>query len=187
MWCVGLNDDFALEFATTCTASDLGEELKGALASAKIWHMQTEVCVEHSYEGDVGKVEAFGDHLGADDDVDFTLAEFLQGITERVFAAHGIGVDAGDSCLWKYFFDDTFNLLSAVALAANSCVATLRTFFWWEGLVTTHVADEPVITSVVGERNGTMATFADVATAWALNGAGESTTIEKQDDLLTLI
>ena len=148
--------------------------------------MQAEVRVEHAYEGDIGEVQAFGDHLGADDDVDFALAKFLQGITQRVFTAHGVGVDACDSCLWEYFFDDTLYLLGAVALAADGGVSTLGAFLGGQCLVATHVADEAFISAVIGERDSAVAALADMAASRALHGAGESTAIEKQDDLLSL-
>ena len=90
--------------------------------------MQAEVRVEHADEGDIGKVQAFGDHLGADDDVDFALAEFSQGITQGVFAAHGVGVDASDPCLWEYLFEHPFDLFGAVALAADGGVSALGAF-----------------------------------------------------------
>ena len=148
--------------------------------------MQAEVCVEHTNERDIGEVQAFGDHLGADDDVDFALAKFLQGFTQGVFTAHGVGVDACDSCLWEYFFDDALYLLGAVALAADGGVTTLGTFLGGQCLVATHVADEAVISAVIGERDSTVAALANMTTAGTLHGAGESTAIEKQDDLLSL-
>ena len=141
--------------------------------------MQAKVRVENTNEGDIGEVQAFGDHLGADDDVDFTLAKFLQGITQGVFTAHGVGVDACDSCLWEDLFDDTLYLFGAIALAADGGVSTLGAFLGGQCLVATHVADEAVISAVIGKRDRTMAAFADMATAGALNRAGKSTSIEE--------
>ena len=186
VWCVGLDDDFSFKLTTSGPTCDLGEQLEGALTGAEIGNVQAEVCVEHTNEGDIGEVQAFGDHLGADDDVDFALAKFLQGITQRVFTAHGVGVDACDSCLWEYFFDDTLYLLGAVALAADGGVSTLGAFLGGQCLVATHVADEAFISAVIGERDSAVATLADMAASRALHGAGESAAIEKQDDLLSL-
>ena len=186
VWCVGLNDDFSFKLTTSCPTCDLGEQLEGALTGAEIGNVQAKVRVEHTNERDIGEVQAFGDHLGADDDVDFALAKFLQGFTQGVFTAHGVGVDACDSCLWEYFFDDALYLLGAVALAADGGVSTLGAFLGGQCLVATHVADEAVISAVIGERDSTVAALANMTTAGALHGAGESTAIEKQDDLLSL-
>ena len=48
------------------------------------------------------------------------------------------------------------------------------------------MADEAVISAVIGERDSTVAALANMTAAGALHGAGESTAIEKEDDLLSL-
>ena len=61
----GLDEDFAFHFAAARASGDLGEEGEGALASAEVGGVEGEVGIEDADEGDVGEVEAFGNHLGA--------------------------------------------------------------------------------------------------------------------------
>ncbi len=99
----GLDEDFAFDIAAAGAASDLGEELKGAFAGAEVGEVQAEVGMDDADEGDVGEVEAFGDHLGADEDVDAAEAEVGEDTAEVVLALEGIGVHAGDAgigCWW---------------------------------------------------------------------------------------
>ena len=61
----GLDEDFAFHFATAGPSGHLGEEGKGAFAGAEVGGVEGEVGIEDADEGDVGKVESFGNHLGA--------------------------------------------------------------------------------------------------------------------------
>ena len=81
----GLNEDFAFHLASACSPSDLGEEGEGAFAGAEVGGVEGEVSIEHADEGDVGKVEAFGYHLSAEEDVYFAGFEVGKGAFEDVF------------------------------------------------------------------------------------------------------
>jgi len=71
----GLNEDFAFAFTTTSSSSDLREELEGALGGPEVRHVKRKVCVQNTYESDIGEVQPFGNHLGADEDVQFLRPE----------------------------------------------------------------------------------------------------------------
>ena len=103
----GLDDDFALELTTASPAGDLGQQLEGALTGAEIGNMQAEVGIQYADQSDVGEMQALGNHLGANDDIDLALAELSQGVAQGVLAAHGVRIDAGDACLRENFFDHT--------------------------------------------------------------------------------
>jgi hypothetical protein len=92
----GLDDDFSGHRSAAGAAGDLGEELEGAFAGAEVGGVEGEVGVEDADEGDVGEVESFGDHLGAEENVDLFGAEVAEGVAEGVFSAGGVGVEAGD-------------------------------------------------------------------------------------------
>ena len=49
------------------------------------------------------------------------------------------------------------------------------------------MAHEPFFGAVVGEGEGAVLAFADLAAGRALEGAGEATAIEKEDGLLSLL
>lgn len=180
----GLDDDFALEFAAPGAPGDLGDELKGALAGAEVRDVEAEVCVKDSHQGDVGKMEAFGDHLGADEDVDFLGFEFAEDVLEGVFAAHGIGIDAGEFCFGEDFLEDFLDFLGAVALEGDAGVFAFWAFFGDDGLVAADVADEAFIGAVVGEGDCAVGALAGVAAAVALERAGEASAVEEEDGLL---
>ena len=71
----GLNEDFAFTFATACASSDLREKLEGALGGPEVWHVKRKVCVQNTYQSDIGEVQSFGDHLGANEDIKFLRPE----------------------------------------------------------------------------------------------------------------
>ena len=61
----GLDEDFAFDVAAAGATGNLGKQLEGALAGAKVGEVKAEVCVDDAHEGYIGKVESFGDHLGS--------------------------------------------------------------------------------------------------------------------------
>lgn len=180
-----LDDDFAFEFASAGAAGYLGDELEGALCSAEIRDVQADICVEDADEGDVGKVQAFGDHLSADEDVDFLDFKVPKGFPEGVFAAHGIGIDAGEASVGEDFLEDFLDFLCAVTLQGDAGVFAFRAFPGDDGLVAADVADEALVSAVVGEGDGAVGAFTGMAAGVALEGAGEAAAIEEKDGLLT--
>lgn len=159
----GLDDDFAFEFAATGAAGDLGEELEDAFAGTEVGDVEADVGVKDADQGDVGKVEAFGDHLGADEDVDLLGLEGIEEIAEGIFFAHGVGVDAGDAGGGEYFFQDVFDFLGAEALEEDAVVAAFGAFAWDDRLMAADVAEQAVVGAMVGERDGAVRAFADMA------------------------
>jgi hypothetical protein len=93
---VGLNQHFTDAFPASGTPGYLSEKLEGAFRGAKIRYVQTEIGVEDSDERDVRKIQTFGDHLRADEDIETAGPERIEGIAQCVLAAHGVGVHAGD-------------------------------------------------------------------------------------------
>ena len=88
----GLDEDFALDVAAPGAARHLGQQLKGPLARAEIGQVQAEVGVDDADQRDVGKVQALGDHLGADQDVGLAGAEIAQDAAVILLALEGVGV-----------------------------------------------------------------------------------------------
>ena len=181
-----MDDDFAGHLATTGTAGDLGEELEGAFAGAEIGGVKGEVGIEDADESDVGEVEAFGDHLGAKEDVDLLGTKVAKGVTEGIFASGGVGVEAGDLGGREDFAEDDFGLFGSVALLPDGGILTVGAESGDDGLVSADVADEAFFGPVVGERDGAVIALDDVTARRALEGAGESAAVEEYDDLASV-
>ena len=92
----GLHHDLAGAVAPAGPPRDLDEELEGALVGPEIGHVHGKVGVDQAHEGHIGKIEALGDHLGADEDIDAAGAEAGEDFAETIFFAHRVGVDALD-------------------------------------------------------------------------------------------
>ena len=131
-------------------------------------------------------MQALGDHLGADEDVDLVRFEFPQDVLERVFFAHRVGVDAGEAGFRQHLLQDLLDLLRAVALQSDSGVFALRAFFRDDGLVAADMADQPFIGAVVGECDGAVRAGAGMAAGMALQRAGEAAAVEEKNRLLAL-
>lgn len=183
----GLDDDFTCQVSTTSAAGDLGEELEGAFSGSEVGRIEGEVSIKDADEGDVWKVESFGDHLGAEEDVDLLGAEVTEGVAEGVFPAGGIGIETGDFCAFEDFIENDFRFLGSVSLEADGGVFTLRTEPWDDGLVAADMADEALLRAVVGEGDGAVITLDGVSAGWALERSGETSAIQKDDDLLVFL
>lgn len=184
VWREGLNKDFALDFAAPSPSGNLGEELEGAFACAEVGHLESDIGIDDSDEGDPGEVEAFGDHLGADEDVDFTGAKGSKGFAERAFALHDVGVHAFDDGFWEDFDDGVLDFFGAGTAVFDAWVVAFAAGFWGDGDVTADVAYDAVDIAVVREGDGAVPTFFDVAAAFAQEGGGEAAAIEEENGLL---
>lgn len=110
-----LHHHFAAELAAPGSPGDLGQQLEGSLSGPKIGNVETDVGVENSDQGDFRKVKAFGDHLGADEQVDLFRLEGVQGVAQFVLPPHGVAVDPGDPGGPKEFFQGGFHPLGSVS------------------------------------------------------------------------
>lgn len=184
---MGLDDDLAEAIAAPGASGDLGEELKGAFAGAKVRHMEAEIGVENSDEGDIGEVEAFGDHLCAEKDLDFSCFEIPEGITEFIFAAHAIGIDAGDPVSVKFIVEEIFNFLGAVSGEADGAAMALGAFGWRDLLEAADVAEEFFVGAMEGKGDGAVSALAHVSAFLADEGCSETAAVEEEDDLFVLV
>jgi hypothetical protein len=89
-----LDEDLALDIATAGAAGHLREELERALAGAKVRQMQGEVGVDDADERDIREMQALGDHLRADEDVDLADAKRAERLAISLAALHDIGIHA---------------------------------------------------------------------------------------------
>src|ERR1051325_4110170 len=181
-----LYDDFAFDVAAAGAARNLGEQLKGALAGAEIWLVQRQIGVNDPDQSDIGEVETLGNHLRAEQDVNFAGAEIAQDAAEIVLALEGVGIHAFDSRVRKEFGQGVLDLLRADASIADLRVAAV---FIGTGRrhrlgVRADVAHQLLILAMERQRDTAIGTAGDVAAHRALQRAGEAAPIQKQNDLL---
>ena len=92
-----LNDRLAGTLAAPGAAGDLRQQLERALGRSEVREAEADVGGDHADQRHVGKVVALGDHLRADQDVDFAARDFLERLDEAALAPHGIAIDARDA------------------------------------------------------------------------------------------
>ena len=74
----------------------LRHKLERPLAGAEIGEMQAGIGVHHADDGDVRKVEPFGDHLRAQEDIDLARGDTLQNVMMGPFARGRIEIHPRD-------------------------------------------------------------------------------------------
>jgi hypothetical protein len=92
--------------------------LKRPLGGAEVRQVQADVGVDHPHQRHVREVKPLGDHLRAQQDLHFPLAEGIQQTGMAAGAFHGIAVHAADVLAGKFIDDLCFELLGADALVA---------------------------------------------------------------------
>jgi hypothetical protein len=97
-----LQNNFAGRLAATSATGNLREQLKRALGGAKIGKAERGVGSDDSNEGDTVNVMTFGDHLRADEDIEFALIERVESAFEIFASAHGIAIEASDAGLREH-------------------------------------------------------------------------------------
>ncbi len=112
---IGLDEHFAGEVSATGSAGDLGEELKGAFGGAEVGQAKRKVCTDHADEGDAVNIVAFGDHLGADEEVDFTGMEAGKKALHVHASTNRVAIHSPDASVGKEFLEALFTLLRARA------------------------------------------------------------------------
>jgi hypothetical protein len=128
-------------------------------------------------------VEAFGDHLGAYEDVDLAGFELEQGIAEGVLLLHGVRIDAGGAGFGEEGSEGVVDAFRAVSCEEDAGVSAFRAFARREFLEAADVADEAF--AFLMERHGNRAVGAadDVAAGEALDAGGKAPAVDEEDGL----
>ena len=66
---VGLDENCGILVAAVGATDDLGEQLEGAFFAAEVGEGKAGIGLDDAEGSEIGKIKAFGDHLGADDDI----------------------------------------------------------------------------------------------------------------------
>ena len=124
---VGLDDHLAGMLGAARPARHLGEQLEGALGGPVIGHVQRAVGQDSPHQGDLGKIQALGDHLGAHQHLPLPGAEGGQQPHVGVFIAGGVHIHAQDAHAGITPFDLLLHPLSAHAAGADISAAAMGT------------------------------------------------------------
>ena len=174
-----LDIDFSGHVASTCATGYLGQELKRSFPSPKIGHVQSDVRVDDAHQSDVWEIEPLGDHLCADQDINFTGSKRLQNRTIRIFPRHRIGVHSCNRCRRKKLLHCTLDFLGSVACVTNGGVGTFRAVSRSQRDMAAQVAFEPIFTQMKGERDAAIRAFTDEAALIANQGSGEAAPVQE--------
>ena len=107
---VGLDDDAAGKISAAGAAGDLGHELEDAFGGAEVGHGEGVIAADDADERDAVDIVSFGDHLGADEEIDFAGVEAGEEALQVVAAADGVAVHAADAGGGKDFAEDALRL-----------------------------------------------------------------------------
>src|SRR5204862_6432850 len=92
---ISLQHDFAWDCSAAGSACNLGQQLKGALGGAEIREAECVVCSNYADQGHTVDVVAFGDHLSANQQVQFTRVQSVEGARQVGAAPKCIAIQAG--------------------------------------------------------------------------------------------
>ena len=112
---VSLHDDAPRQLAAAGAAADLRHELEDPLGRAKVGHRERVIAAHHAHQRDAVNVVPFGDHLRADQQIDFARMQTRQQPLEIVPAAHRVAIHAADARSGKDLLQPLFALLRAGA------------------------------------------------------------------------
>ena len=185
---VGLDEHLAGHVAAPRAPGHLRQQLERALRGAEVRHLQAQVGVDHADQGHVRKVEALGDHLRADQNIDVAAPELAEDLRVGILAAGGVGVHAHDARVREDLLHGGLDALGAdaghldVGRAAFGIGAARRHRLDRSA----DVADHMVRRLVVGHLHAAVRTGLDVAADGAHHGGGVAAAVQEQHGLLAL-
>jgi hypothetical protein len=112
---LGLNQNLPRPGATSCTACDLYDGLGQAFRRPEVSAEESLVRIQNYYEGHVGKVVAFGDHLGTHQDARLTRGHAAHDLLHVTPLAYDIAVQPRDGHPWEEAGQGFFDALGALA------------------------------------------------------------------------
>ena len=98
---IGLEIDLSRPRFPPGASRHLVEKLEGAFAGTQVAPGQAKVGIHHADQGQSGKMMAFGDDLGADKKVDFTVTHANQNLRRCLCAAGHVAGHDGKPPVWE--------------------------------------------------------------------------------------
>ena len=179
----GLDDDPPATRAPAGPTSHLGQHLEDSLSGAIVGEVDADVGAHYAHEGDLGKVEALGDHLGADQDVDLAGLELAKDLFVPTLVGGGVPVPAEGASPGESGAHLLLDALSACADVAEVGAAALAAHLGPVDAVSAVMAEEATPGAVVDEGYLAAAALDYLAAVAAVDGGGEAPPIDEEDDL----
>ena len=148
--------------------------------------MQRGVRTDDPHQGHARKVQAFGDHLRADQNVDFPAAERPERFVIRTLARHGVRIHARHPGRGKHLLHHRLDFFRAHPAESDLRIVALRTPPRRLLRVTADVAAGQVLLFVQGERNTAVRTLHIFPAGLAGQHGEKSAAVEKKNRLLAL-
>ena len=181
---ISLQHNFAGSLAAPGASGHLRQQLKRALGGAKVRQAERHVGPDHADQRHAVNVVALGDHLRADEQVEFALIQGVQRALEIFVAADGVAIEAGDARLGKHAVQQLFQLFRARSEKINILAAAVDARFRDGRSEAAIVADHFVLALVMGERDGAVLAFEFLAASAAQDDGRISAAVEQHHDLL---
>ena len=182
-----LDNDFSGKIAAAGAARYLRQELESAFPCTGIRDVEPQVRVQYAYQRHVGKIQTFGDHLGAQENIYLMGAKLVQNGPDGVFPPGHVRIHARDARRRESAAQEFLHFLGSVPLEQDVGGPAFRAGTGREGFESAQVAHEAVFRTVVGQGQGAVQARDYVAAVRALDGACESAPVEQQDDLFPLV
>src|SRR4029077_6140782 len=106
---------------------------------------------DYSDQSDVGEMQTFGDHLGADEDVDLARAKGVKCFAIGVFACHRIGIHSPNDCFGEDRGNVRLHFFGAESGVDERVLAAFRAAFRHRRAVSAEVTAETRVAAVKGE------------------------------------
>src|ERR1700730_2367856 len=140
-----LHKNFAGDLSSSGAASDLSKQLESAFTGSKVGQMQADICIDDAHQGDIRKIEALGDHLCTDENVDLSTPKSAKGLSISVFSYHRIRIHPSQPSFWEKLLDNAFDLFGTETGVTNSRIRTFGTFPRSQSNMTTYMALQPLL------------------------------------------
>lgn len=183
---VGLDDDRgSVEVAATDAPDDLGEEFEGAFLGGEIGEGEAGVGLNDTNGGEAGKVEAAGESLGADEDVDGAIFDL---VIERgeVFGLFVVAVETADGGVGEEARKFGLKEFGAKAFVKDASVVARGAVRWDFLGVAAEVATQGIIVGMESEGEITLGAEGWPAAVFADGERGGTAAVMENEGLVVI-
>jgi hypothetical protein len=180
---IGLQDYLPGGVGAAGPARDLGEQLEGAFGGTKVWEGEALVGQRDADEGHAGDVVAFGDHLCADQHVNFASSQPVENRLDAV-PRGCVAVEPSDARLGETLLDRLLELFGANPEPFVLGAPARRAGHGDRPVEITVVASQRALPSMFGKRDAAGGTLSHGAACRAAHAWGKATSVEEEDRLV---
>ena len=134
----------------------LREQLERPLGGAKVRHAQRHVRSDHADQRYAVDVVSLGDHLRANEYIEFAFIQRIQRALEIFLPAHGVAIKPRDARLRKHAVQQLLQLFGSCSEKINVLAAAMRASLRHRGHVAAVVAYHAMLALMMRERDGTV-------------------------------